>query len=156
PLDEFAAKNVFTPLKMSDSTFNPGEKLKPRVAPTGPRNGKVIHGNVHDPRSFAMGGVAGHAGLFSTADDLARYARMLLHGGTLHAVRILKAEPVKQSPTPSPVPPGTRPPGWDSDPSSPAPRGNVWKPGFGHTGSTGTSIWIAPPSKTAVIVLANR
>jgi uncharacterized protein YbbC (DUF1343 family)/CubicO group peptidase (beta-lactamase class C family) len=157
PLDQFAAKNVFTPLKMADSMFNPGERLKSRVAPTGPRNGKVIHGDVHDPRSFALGGVAGHAGLFSTADDLTRYARMLLHGGELDGVRILKDETVRQFTAPKPVPPsGKRTPGWDADTSYSAPRGIVWKTGYGHTGFTGTSIWIDPSSKTAVIILANR
>ncbi|HEY2787586.1 MAG TPA: exo-beta-N-acetylmuramidase NamZ domain-containing protein [Fimbriiglobus sp.] len=159
PLDQFAAKNVFTPLKMSDTTFNPGKELWPRVAPTGKRDGKIILGAVHDPRSFALGGVAGHAGLFSTADDLARYCRMLLHDGELDGTRVLAAYTVKQFTAPHPVPPkGKRSPGWDVDTGYSAQRGNVFKPGtgFGHTGFTGPSIWVDPPSQTAIIILSNR
>src|SRR5262249_24553717 len=95
PVDKFAKKHVFDPLKMTDTRFTPGEALKKRIAPTGLRNSKIILGEVHDPRAFAMDGVAGHAGLFSTADDLTRYCRMLLREGELDGVRILDAKTVK-------------------------------------------------------------
>src|SRR5207237_6153405 len=77
------------PLGMADSGFRPGARVQMRCAPTAQRDGKWLTGEVHDPRSAAMGGVAGHAGLFSTADDLARYARMLLHGRELDGKRVL-------------------------------------------------------------------
>jgi uncharacterized protein YbbC (DUF1343 family)/CubicO group peptidase (beta-lactamase class C family) len=157
PLDEFARANMFEPLGMADTGFHPDEKLKTRAAPTAQRDGRWLVGEVHDPRSAAMGGVAGHAGLFSTADDLARFARMLLHGGELDGNRVLSPLSVRLMTTPIPVPGGLRSRGWDVDTSYSAPRGDFPKgDGFGHTGFTGTSIWIDPPSKTAVIILTNR
>ncbi len=159
PLDEYAAKTVFQPLKMTDTTFKPGDELKKRVAPTGLRDKKTILGDVHDPRSFAMGGVAGHAGLFGSADDLVRYSRMLLHGGEMDGVRILSPLTVKLFTEGRPVPPtGERSPGWDVDTGFSAQRGELFPPGdgFGHTGFTGTSLWIDPPSETAIIILSNR
>src|SRR5262249_46903070 len=136
-------------------------------APTGKRDGQIILGAVHDPRSFAMGGVAGHAGLFSTADDLARYCRMLLRGGELDGVRILKPDTVKWFTEPYEVPAGKdaksdrkllRSRGWDVDTSYSAPRGDTFTrgEGYGHTGFTGTSAWVDPKSRTAVIILTNR
>src|SRR5206468_581403 len=104
PVDQFAAKHVFAPLKMKDTTYKPGWHQLPRVAPTGKRAGNIIFGQVHDPRAFALGGVAGHAGLFSTADDAARYCRMLLRGGELDGVRVLKKESVKWFTEPKDVP----------------------------------------------------
>lgn len=163
PVDQFAAKHVFRPLKMKDTTFKPGWNLMPRMAPTGKRGGNVIFGAVHDPRSFAMGGVAGHAGLFSTADDTARYCRMLLRGGELDGVRVLKRETVSWFTEPKEVPgpkdaKWLRSRGWDVDTSYSAPRGEGFTrgEGFGHTGFTGTSVWVDPKSNTAVIVLTNR
>jgi len=166
PVDAFAKKHVFEPLKMTDTTFKPGEVLKKRIAPTGLRDGTIILGEVHDPRSFKLGGVAGHAGLFSTADDLARYCRMLLRGGELDGTRILAEKTVKLFAEPHTVPvpgkggetKGLRSLGWDVDTSYSAPRGELFAKGegFGHTGFTGTSIWVDPGTKTAVIVLTNR
>ena len=157
PLDEFARINVFEPLCMAETDFRPGDKRKARTAPTAQRDGRWLVGEVHDPRSAAMGGVAGHAGLFSTADDLARFARMLLHGGELDGKRVLSPLSVRLMTTPIPVPGGLRSRGWDVDTSYSAARGGFPKgDGFGHTGFTGTSIWIDPPSKTAVIILTNR
>jgi serine-type D-Ala-D-Ala carboxypeptidase len=166
PLNEFAKKNVFAPLKMNDTGFNPDETLRMRVAPTGLREMKTILGEVHDPRAFRMGGVAGHAGLFSTADDMARYCRMLLNGGKLDGTRILAEKTVKLFTEPHDVPiaskttvaKGARSFGWDVDTNYSAPRGELFKKGegFGHTGFTGTSVWIDPSSRTAVIVLTNR
>jgi len=167
PVDQFAKKHVFDPLKMADTGFTPSDTLKNRIAPTGPRDGKVILGEVHDPRAFKMGGVAGHAGLFSTADDMARYCRMLLRGGELDGVRVLDFKTVSRFVEPHVVPTidkdkkegkGARSYGWDVDTSYSVPRGDLFKKGegYGHTGFTGTSAWIDPGTKTAVIVLTNR
>lgn len=166
PLDQFSRKHIFEPLKMTDTTFRPGDTLKKRIAPTGLRNGSIILGEVHDPRAFKLGGVAGHAGLFSTADDLARYCRMLLRGGELDGTRVLAAETVQLFTEPHTVSvpmksgntKGARSLGWDVDTSYSAQRGDGFAKGtgFGHTGFTGTSLWIDRETKTAVIVLTNR
>jgi CubicO group peptidase (beta-lactamase class C family) len=167
PLDQFARKHVLEPLKMADSGFSPPESLKKRVAPTGLRDGKIILGEVHDPRSYKLGGVAGHAGLFSTADDLTRYCRMLIRGGELDGVRVLDAKTVTLFTEPHAVPvvdkakkesKGARSFGWDVDTSYSSPRGELFKKGegYGHTGFTGTSVWIDPRTQTAVIILTNR
>jgi CubicO group peptidase (beta-lactamase class C family) len=115
-------------------------------------------GEVHDPRAYLLGGVAGHAGLFSTADDLARYVRMLLHAGELDGKRVLSAATVRLMTTPRAVPGGQRAYGWDVDTPYSSNRGDLFPRGrsFGHTGFTGTSIWIDPTSETAVIFLSNR
>jgi CubicO group peptidase (beta-lactamase class C family) len=168
PLDRFARKHVFDPLKLADTMFMPGDEMRIRVAPTGKRAGKVILGEVHDPRAHLMGGVAGHAGLFGPADDLARYCRMLLRGGELDGLRVLKPETVTQFTEPREVPGGGKAPGsprtwfrsrgWDVDTSFSAQRGEGFPRagGYGHTGFTGTSIWVDGKSRTAVIVLTNR
>jgi uncharacterized protein YbbC (DUF1343 family)/CubicO group peptidase (beta-lactamase class C family) len=157
-VDEFARTHVFESLKMSDTGFRPAEPVAARCAPTADPKDTFAAGTVHDPRARAMGGVAGHAGLFATADDLARYARMLLNGGWLDGKRILSPLGVRLLTTPVPVPGGQRSRGWDVDTSFSAPRGELFArgEGFGHTGFTGTSIWVHPPSRTAVILLTNR
>jgi uncharacterized protein YbbC (DUF1343 family)/CubicO group peptidase (beta-lactamase class C family) len=157
PLDVFTKETIFAPLKMTDTGYLP--TAKERIAPTGLREGVVIRGAVHDPRAFAIGGVAGHAGLFGTADDLARFALMLLRQGELDGVRVLSPLTVKLMTEPKPVLPyGLRSRGWDVDTGFSAPRGELFPAGesFGHTGFTGTSIWIDPPSQTAIIILTNR
>ncbi len=159
PLDEYAAKQIFTLLGTKDTSFNPSKKLQARIAPTGLRNKEIIRGEVHDPRAHAMGGVAGHAGLFGTADDLALFARMLLRGGELNEKRILDSKTVKLLTEGKAVSSkGERSLGWDVDTGYSAQRGSVFPAGqgYGHTGFTGTSIWIDPPSKTAIIILTNR
>jgi uncharacterized protein YbbC (DUF1343 family) len=158
PLDEFARKNIFAPLGMSDTGFRPPDKRKERAAPTERRGDHWMQGEVHDPRAYALGGVAGHAGLFSTADDLVIYARMLLHGGEGGGHRILSAATVRTMTAPQQVPGGLRALGWDVDTSYSRNRGDLFPAGrgFGHTGFTGTSLWIDPDSKTAVIFLSNR
>lgn len=158
PVNEFAHTHIFKPLDLGDTGYLPDVKLRGRTAPTGQRDQKWLVGEVHDSRAAALGGVAGHAGLFSTADDLARFARMLLRGGELDGKRILTAESVKAMTTPVKVPGGLRSRGWDVDTSYSAPRGDRFPKGegFGHTGFTGTSVWIDPGSRTAVIVLTNR
>ena len=159
-VDRFAATHVFEPLKMTDTTFLPAPRLQARIAPTTRmEDGTVLRGLVHDPTSRAMGGVTGHAGLFTTAHDLARYAHMLLNGGELEGVRILQPESVKlmstvQSPE---FITERRALGFDIDSPYAGPRGNTFPLGsFGHTGWTGTSLWIDPFSKTFVIFLSNR
>jgi CubicO group peptidase (beta-lactamase class C family) len=164
PLDEFAKKNVFEPLDMKQTSFHrgavTGDKLDRLLvcAPTTKEDGKWLTGVVHDPRSRKMDGVAGHAGLFSTADDLAIFCRLILGHGELNGTRILKPESVRQMTEACQVPGGRRTRGWDCDTSYSAIRGTLFPKGrsFGHTGFTGTSIWIDPASQAAVIFLSNR
>jgi CubicO group peptidase (beta-lactamase class C family) len=141
-LDRFAAEEVFKPLGMKDTAYNPPADWKPRVAPTEKREGRWMRGEVHDPRAYAMGGVAGHAGLFSTAQDLARYCRMLLNGGELDGARILSPKAIELTSTPQPLPDGTgvRSYGFDVKTGYSQPLGERFTPmkSFGHTGFTGT------------------
>jgi len=162
PLDEFTRRRIFEPLGMNDTGFLPIEAVKKRCAPTQKREGRWMIGEVHDPRAYLLGGVAGHAGLFSTADDLAIFARMLLHNGKHDGKVFLREETVRLMTAPRKVAmakgPGVRTFGWDMATAYSSNRGEVFTPGisFGHTGFTGTSIWIDPPSQTAVIFLSNR
>jgi CubicO group peptidase (beta-lactamase class C family) len=159
PLEVFVKREIYTPLKMTDTGYLPAQDKLPRIAPTEVVDGKPWHGVVHDPTARHMGGVAGHAGLFTTAGDLARYARMLLNLGELDGVRIFKPETVKlmtsvQSP---PALSAKRGLGWDIDTAYSGPRGEHFTVGsYGHTGWTGGSLWIDPSSKTFVIFLSNR
>jgi len=161
-LDRFAKQHVFDPLKMTDTGYRPAEPLRKRIAPTGKRAGAIILGEVHDPRAHKLGGVAGHAGLFAPADDLARYCRMMMNGGELDGVRVLQTETVKRFTEPHEVPGGKekqfRSLGWDVDTGFGGQRGTVFPKGggYGHTGFTGTSIWIDTKSRTAVILLTSR
>jgi CubicO group peptidase (beta-lactamase class C family) len=159
PLNEFAKDELFKPLGMADSGYLPGDDLKPRCAPTEKRDGKWNLGEVHDPRAYYLGGVAGHAGLFSTARDVARYCRMILNGGELDGVRVLKESTVAAMTTPHSLPDGSgvRTYGFDVDTSYSSPRGERFPKGksFGHTGFTGTSLWIDPVDDVFVILLTN-
>jgi len=159
PLDQFLQAELYGRLGMKDTGFNPPKEKLARVAPTEVENGTPVRGVVHDPRARRMGGVAGHAGLFVSANDLARYARMLLNLGELDGVRVFKPETVKLM-TSVQTPPnvnGRRGLGWDIDTGYSGPRGELFPLGsYGHTGWTGTSIWIDPFSKTFVIFLSNR
>ena len=161
-LDEFTQKRIFAPLGMKDSGYRPKGELKNRAAPTEERGGKWLQGEVHDPRANLLGGVAGHAGVFSTADDLAIYARMLLNRGKHQGRAFLQPETAALMTAPRQVPgkkePGLRTYGWDMLTSYSANRGEAFPKGvsFGHTGFTGTSIWLDPESRTAVIFLSNR
>jgi CubicO group peptidase (beta-lactamase class C family) len=161
PLNDYAERKIYAPLEMSDTSFRPlGAGLEPctRCAPTEKRNKKWMIGEVHDPRSYELGGVAGHAGLFSTADDLAVYAQMLLGCGTYDQIQILDPLAVKKMTEIVPLPEDeTRGLGWDIDTPYSAPRGNVYPVGsFGHTGYTGTSVWMDPSSESFVVLLTNR
>lgn len=158
-LDQFVKREIYEPLGMTDTGFNPPQEKLARIAPTEVEDGVPVRGVVHDPRARRMGGVAGHAGLFFTAANLARYAQMLLSLGELDGVRIFKSETVRlmtSVQTPASVA-ARRGLGWDIDSGYSGPRGKIFPIGsYGHTGWTGTSLWIDPFSKTFVIFLSNR
>src|SRR5499427_7712696 len=175
-LDEFARRNIFAPLGMRDTGFRPEAKLRSRIAPTEKRRGQMnylgdsgadsgsegeqwLRGQVHDPTSFRMGGVAGHAGLFSTADDLAIFCQMLLNGGDYGRARILSPMTIATMTQPHAVSESgaARGLGWDIATTFSSNRGDLFPLGsFGHTGFTGTSLWIDPSSDSFVIFLSNR
>ncbi len=156
PLNQYAQTYIFGPLGMTMTTFNPPDTWTPRIAPTehDERTGAMLRGVVHDPTARAMGGVAGHAGVFSTADDLAKFAQALLNGGA----PILSPWIVEKMATPQQPPNLTnvRGLGWDIDSPFSSNRGDLLPVGsFGHTGFTGTSLWIDPTTDTYVILLTN-
>ena len=160
PLSLYAQESVFGPLGMTDTGFRPADEKLVRIAPTTRmEDGSVLRGVVHDPTARAMGGEAGHAGLFTTAHDLARYTRMILNHGELDGSRILRPETVKlmqtvQSPEFITARRGL---GFDIDSPYAGPRGKIFPRGsFGHSGWTGTSLWIDPFSRTSIIFLSNR
>lgn len=158
-LDQFAEREFFEPLRMRDTGFLPSASLRRRIAPTQRVDDQMLRGIVHDPTSRAMGGVAGHAGLFTTAADLARFARLFLNEGTVDGRRILKPETVRwmTSVQTSDSVAVRRGLGWDIDSAYSRPRGRLFPVGsFGHTGFTGTCLWIDPFSKTFWIFLSNR
>jgi uncharacterized protein YbbC (DUF1343 family) len=154
-LDVYTAKHVFQPLKMMHTRFLPPAAWKPKIAPTQyDEHEHMIRGVVHDPRSQRMGGVAGHAGLFSTGDDLAKFAQALLNGGDgiLSSLAVKKMSEPEQPPSASTL----RGFGWDIDSPFSSNRGDLLPVGsFGHTGFTGTSIWIDPTTKSYIILLCN-
>jgi len=159
PLDVYCARYIFRPLGMNNTGFKPAAAQRIDIAPTEYLGGKLRWGEVHDPTAERMGGVAGHAGLFSTADDLAIFARMLLHGGSAHGVRILSRQSVETMTLPQ-SPPGKgklRGLGWNLAAPFAANREQLVPVGaYGHLGYTGTLLWIDPVSQTYVIVLSNR
>jgi uncharacterized protein YbbC (DUF1343 family)/CubicO group peptidase (beta-lactamase class C family) len=154
PLDAYCEKNVFTPLGMSHTRFLPPASWLPQIAPTEyDEHGQMLHGVVHDPTVRRMGGVSGQAGLFSTADDLAKFAQALLSGGA-----ILSSLAIEKMTTPQQPPAATtlRGLGWDIDSPFSSNRGELLPVGsFGHTGFTGTSLWIDPTTHTYIILLTN-
>ncbi|ADV63832.1 Uncharacterized conserved protein UCP016719 [Isosphaera pallida ATCC 43644] len=162
PLDQAAAARVFGPLGMSDARFNPDQTLQGRIAPTEEERGVgVVRGVVHDPRARLMGGVAGHAGLFGTVDDLAAYASALtglLRGEAQAGRGWLTPEEARTMIDPADTPPNQRRGlGWDISTPYSSPRGDLFGPAsFGHTGFTGTSVWIDPESDLFVILLTSR
>lgn len=158
-IDEFARKRLFEPLAMQDAQFNPPTDRAPRIAPTERLpDGTLLHGVVHDPTTRFMGGVAGHAGLFATAADLSRYVRMVLRRGELDGARVLSPLGVAAMTRPqSPDGKAARGIGWDIDSPYASPRGDLFtKASFGHTGFTGTSIWIDQETNAYVILMTNR
>jgi uncharacterized protein YbbC (DUF1343 family)/CubicO group peptidase (beta-lactamase class C family) len=159
-LPEFARESVFDPLGMRETMFLPPLALRPRIAPTelDKTTGQPLRGVVHDDTSRYMGGVAGHAGLFTTADDLAKFAQMMIDGGESDGTRLFAASTIEkftspQSPADQPILRGL---GWDIDSPFSSNRGDLFPIGsYGHTGFTGTSLWIDPTSRSYVILLAN-
>jgi len=156
-LADFADAEIFRPLAMGETRFLPPASARPRTAPTEQRNGAWIRGDVHDPRAFRLGGVAGHAGLFSTAADLARFARMVLGEGTLDQAHILSARAIANMVAPHDVAGGIRALGWDVQTAYSTNRGSsLSRRAVGHGGYTGTSLWIDPEKDLFVIFLSNR
>jgi CubicO group peptidase (beta-lactamase class C family) len=158
PLAELLARRAYLPLEMHATRFLPGEDCA-RCAPTARRaNGEPIRGVVHDPTARALGGISGHAGLFSTAHDMARFAAMIAAGGELDGVRVLQAETIRRFTTAQPGT-GTRTLGWDT-PETDRTVGSAGKHlsrrAFGHTGFTGTSLWVDPESGLWAVILTNR
>jgi CubicO group peptidase (beta-lactamase class C family) len=173
-LADFTRANIYAPLGMDETRFTPPEEWRPRIAPTesrgrsleylqgkvtpGALSNQILRGSVHDPTAWRMGGVAGHAGLFSSAMDVAVYAQMLLNGGVYSGKRIfspagVQAMTTAQSPKSSVTVRGF---GWDIDSTFSAPRGDLLAGGFGHTGFTGTSLWVVPSQDLFVVLLTSR
>jgi CubicO group peptidase (beta-lactamase class C family) len=159
PLEVLARERVLEPLGMRDTLFLPPARLRPRIAPTefDPWRGRLIQGEVHDENAYAMGGAAPHAGLFGTAGDLARLAQMLLDGGVLEGRRIVSRETVELFTRRAGIPDSDRALGWDTKSAEGSSAGTLFSPrSFGHTGFTGTSIWMDPDRRLYVILLTNR
>jgi beta-glucosidase-like glycosyl hydrolase/CubicO group peptidase (beta-lactamase class C family) len=158
-LDDLAKSYIFLPLGMKDTMFRPAKKLWPQIAPTEIDNNlrhRLVQGEVHDENAFAIGGVSGHAGLFSTAPDLAAFCQMLLNGGVYEHQRILRRATIAQFTAPQPLSGGTRTLGW-AVPTEGGSSGHYFSGhSFGHTGFTGTSIWIDPDRQLFVVLLTNR
>jgi CubicO group peptidase (beta-lactamase class C family) len=155
---EFSAGNIFKPLGMKSTFYNPPADFLDRCVPTQVFDGIPLRGVVHDPLARLQGGVSGNAGLFSTADDLAVFSRMMLNGGESGKVRILSPLAVERMTEIFPRANGTgRGLGWDLDSDYATVRGDLFGPAsYGHSGYTGTSIWIDPETQTSVIFLTNR
>jgi CubicO group peptidase (beta-lactamase class C family) len=156
-LDELATERIFAPLGMANTMFRPPKSLRARIAPTeraGARK-QLVHGEVHDENAWAMGGVAGHAGMFSTGPDLAIFCQMLLNGGIYAHERILRRKTVAEFTSPNPLAANTRTLGWNV-PTERSSSGKYFsKQSIGHTGFTGTSIWIDPAKELFVVLLTN-
>lgn len=154
-LDRYVRDHVFVPLMMNETMYRPPPALRSRIAPTevDPRRGGLVRGVVHDERAYYLGGVSAHAGLFSSAHDLARFARMYLNGGSLDGVRVLNPSIIAKFITRQVA---DRALGWQK-PDGFNSAGHYMSPrAFGHTGFTGTSIWIDPDHDVFIILLSNR
>ena len=158
-LDDLAKSTNFSPLGMKDTMYHPPKKLWPQIAPTEIDNQlrhRLVQGEVHDENAFVIGGVSGHAGIFSTAPDLAAFCQMLLNGGVYAHQRILRRATIAQFTTPQQLSAGTRTLGW-AVPTEGGSSGHYFSAhSFGHTGFTGTSIWIDPDRQLFVVLLTNR
>jgi len=153
-LDKYCAQNIFTPLKMARTRFLPPATWVPKIAPTEyDEQNRMLRGVVHDPSARRMGGVAGQAGLFSTADDLSKFARALIAGSSVLPSLLVEKMSTPQQP---PAAHELRGFGWDIDSPFSTNRGELLPVGsFGHTGFTGTSLWIDPTTRTYIILLTN-
>ncbi len=163
PLNEFAKANIFDPLGMKDSGYLPPESLRERIAPTEVRDGKMLRGEVHDPRAALLDGVAGHAGLFSSLDDISRYSQMMLADGTLDGTQVMRPETIVKLTAPHAL--NERPDfgvvsrtnGFDHHSPYSYNSGNVLSDAaFGHGGFTGTVLWIDPVRNCFFVFLSNR
>lgn len=158
-LDEFYRAEIFQPLGMMETMYRPPRSLLKRIPPTedDPWRKRVVRGEVHDENTYAMGGVSAHAGLFSTADDLAKFCQMMLSGGIYDHRRILRRATIEKFTRRQDwVPSSSRAMGWDT-PTPGGAGGSLLSPSaYGHTGFTGTSIWIDPERELFVIFLTNR
>jgi beta-N-acetylhexosaminidase len=159
PLESFVRLRVLDPLGMTETRYRPGPELLPRIAPTEVDTKwrkRLVHGEVHDENAAALGGVAPHAGLFGTAPDLAKFAQMMLNGGVYDHQRIVSRETLERFTRRANVPDSSRALGWDT-PSENSSAGDLLsRRSFGHTGFTGTSMWMDPDRKLFVILLTNR
>lgn len=160
-IDRFASDEIYQPLEMRETTYAPlQDELLKRCAPTERRSGRPMVGEVHDPRSYALGEIAGHAGLFGTAADVSRYCRMLVHGGQLDGKRILREPTVSEMTKMRCLPDhtGCRGYGFDIDTAFSSCRGERFERGttFGHTGYTGTMFWVDPKNACYFVLLTNR
>ena len=155
PLDKFLARRVFEPLGMNETFYRPADSLRYRIAPTEvtPPRGYPLRGEVHDENAYALGGVAGHAGLFSTASDLSVFAQMMLNGGEYNGVQIISKPTVDLFTSRSF---GHRALGWDTAEGDYGSGRYLGPTAYGHTGFTGTSMWIDPEREMFVILLTNR
>ena len=155
PLDQFVRERVFEPLGMNDTFFRPTDSLRARIAPTevSPPRGYPLRGEVHDENAYILGGVAGHAGLFSTADDLAIFAQMMLNGGVYDGVRIVSDSTVRLFTQRAA---GSRALGWEMAEGRHGAGEYLSPDAYGHVGFTGTSLWIDPQRNMFVILLTNR
>jgi uncharacterized protein YbbC (DUF1343 family)/CubicO group peptidase (beta-lactamase class C family) len=153
-LDQYCARKIFAPLQMSHTRFLPPASWRSKIAPTEyDEQGRMLRGIVHDPRARRMGGVAGHAGVFSTADDISKFARALLNGSSILAGDMVEKMTTPQQPPTAQVLRGF---GWDIDSPFSSNRGDLLPVGsFGHTGFTGTSLWIDRTTQTYIILLTN-
>jgi CubicO group peptidase (beta-lactamase class C family) len=158
PLDRYLEQHVFRPLAMRDTRYRPDSSLLARIAPTerDPWRGRHLRGEVHDENAYALGGVSGHAGLFSSAYDLDRLARAYLNGGALDGARVWRASTIRQFTTVQDSTFSTRALGWDTPGPNSSAGHFMRRPAFGHTGFTGTSLWIDPSHDLYVILLTNR
>ena len=154
-LDVFLTRRVFAPLGMRDTFYRPADSLRYRIAPTEvtPPRGYPLRGEVHDENAYALGGIAGHAGLFSTAADLSIFAQMMLNGGTYDGVQILSDSTVSLFTRRTA---GHRALGWDTADGDYGSGRYLTERAYGHTGYTGTSIWIDPDREMFVVLLTNR
>jgi CubicO group peptidase (beta-lactamase class C family) len=157
-LADLVAETVFKPLGMTKTFYRPPESCRDECVPTEVLEGFPLRGVVHDPLARLQGGVSGNAGLFSTADDLALFAQMLLNGGDMNGVRVLSPLTVRRMTEIYPkVGESGRGLGWDLDTDYSTVRGDLFGPAsYGHSGYTGTSIWIDPETQTVVVFLTNR
>ena len=158
PLDVYLTRHVTGPLGMTSTMYRPDTTLRTRIAPTefDPWRQRHIRGEVHDENAYMLGGVSGHAGLFSTAADLTRFARMMLNGGTLDGVRVLRPQTIAQFTAVQDPTLSHRALGWETPSGRNSAGHRMSARAFGHTGFTGTSLWMDPERGAFVVLLSNR